>query len=898
MSLEYTNISHESLLADWNNRVLADEKYKNLSKASIYSYMQEFIAGVFDMTNYYIQRTAEENYLDTAKLDSSSIKLSHNLGYQPKRAIPATGNVTLELRGPLPANLKADDVIWLNNESLSFSFNNHDFMLDACYSYKLTAEDIAQGTSSSWSKRITYAVNGYESQRDGYIALDGKKTVSYGTKLHPIRVLQGKKVTKIIDPVTNSSQVGMAYQEYDIDDLSFSNWYGKRDPFAYVNGQYDKKYGICKIGIGKSLESAFSEENLYEIEDEAVELNSTGAWNVVCLKSNWDKTVRLYFGNGVSSSSGLVSIDDQIYVQYVVTDGSDANYPDALESELQMSGRVYASSPGKTYDVTSNVRFIFTGPVHGGTDFESRESMNRNAKLYYASSGKLITLPDYMSYLLTITDPITVKHAIAFGENQLEAAGIEHSSALSNLVIYNVFSDIYRESEGRYRPLNVFDEDEDVTGASLYYDYETYMAHLLDMTEFILAPKKSVEAQYGDHTTFGRWCAQIRSDASDRMMMNSKLVSMPPLFHYYDVVGDVQVDRHVDMAEYQAELENSIYRWLSENTTFKTPIFKSDIVNKILENPSSKRVNIDIKVSEWIKGEEHTYRFEPGTVSKSINILTLPANDLNGNDMRSILQEMVGKDVLLTIHDDGEGSAERFRIEDVSFDADHVYCTLNVEPGDVSDSYVDLTFDSTSLYSKGNLTGIDYDFMIAVQRWINSHTTVIGTNDRPIPLPYTVDFGIGDLPENLRGFAEELSCDEALLEMLQNGHIASISGTTRQSLILVLKNSINLLKLLLKGKLEYYQKDIVRNETMERMGANNVDISLNLSEEAFNYFLADAVKAGKVTWDTVKSDFPYIYPALKVVFDDNILDDNNNIVNFSSDRDIPVVRLRLRYKYA
>jgi hypothetical protein len=167
MSLEYTNISHESLLADWNNRVLADERYKNLSKASIYSYLQESLAGIFDLTNYYIQRTAEENYLDTAKLDSSCIKLSHNLGYQPKRSIPATGNVTMEIRGPLPSGLSAGDTIWLNNEELSFSFNNHDFLLDAAYSYKLTSEDISQGTSSSWSKRVTYAVNGYESQRDG-----------------------------------------------------------------------------------------------------------------------------------------------------------------------------------------------------------------------------------------------------------------------------------------------------------------------------------------------------------------------------------------------------------------------------------------------------------------------------------------------------------------------------------------------------------------------------------------------------------------------------------------------------------------------------------------------------------------------------------------------------------
>ena len=85
MSLDYTKITHESLLAEWNNRVLADERYKNLSHASIYSFFQEFLAGTMDLVNYYIQRTAEENYLDTAKLDSSVIKLGHNLGYQPRR---------------------------------------------------------------------------------------------------------------------------------------------------------------------------------------------------------------------------------------------------------------------------------------------------------------------------------------------------------------------------------------------------------------------------------------------------------------------------------------------------------------------------------------------------------------------------------------------------------------------------------------------------------------------------------------------------------------------------------------------------------------------------------------------------------------------------------------------
>jgi hypothetical protein len=134
--------------------------------------------------------------------------------------------------------------------------------------------------------------------------------------------------------------------------------------------------------------------------------------------------------------------------------------------------------------------------------------------------------------------------------------------------------------------------------------------------------------------------------------------------------------------------------------------------------------------------------------------------------------------------------------------------------------------------------------------------------------------------------------------MLENGHIMAISGATRQSLMNVLAVQRNNLNLLLKSRLEYYTKYTIRNETMERRGANSVDLSLNLSEESFYWFLSDIVRDKTVSLDTVKKEFPYIYPALKVIFDDNILDDDNNIVNFSSERDIPVLRLRLRYKYA
>jgi hypothetical protein len=65
--------------------------------------------------------------------------------------------------------------------------------------------------------------------------------------------------------------------------------------------------------------------------------------------------------------------------------------------------------------------------------------MVRNAKLYFASSGKLITIPDYASYLHTIYDPIVVKHAVAFGEEHIEEVGSVHVVGIANMILYTIF---------------------------------------------------------------------------------------------------------------------------------------------------------------------------------------------------------------------------------------------------------------------------------------------------------------------------------------------------------------------------------------------------------------------------------------------------------------------------
>jgi hypothetical protein len=876
--LDYTKVSHTSLLEDWNNRVLSDPRYENLSHASIYSYLQEFIAGIMDMTNYYIQRTAEENYLDTAKLDSSIIKLCHNLGYQPKRPVPARANISINLHGPLPSNLREGDTIWLNNKNLSFQFNGLNYLLDACYSYRLTGRDIQDGRSPSWTKKIMYAVNGYEIQKDSYIELRGNVSAVDRTKLKEIGIFQGKLTTVEIDPVTYSNQVGYAFQEYDIDDLKFSNYFGPRDPFAYKDKVYNPIYGLCKIGIGQDEKSAFLDSHLFRIRDDAVELDPDIAkkdekdpqLRIVAITSNPDKTAKISFGNGIETVPGLTSTTDKIYVQYLQSDGSDSNFPDSAQSQIRPEGKIYASGDGRILNVSNNITFLLESDLAGGIDFESAKSMKINAKLFYASNMKLISLPDWKAYLSTLVEPIVVRNAVAFGENQLDDKANEHNPGTTNLIAYSILSDIYRYANGRYKPINVFDENEDLSRLFLYHDKQTYLDHLIDFVKLICTPHQFCEEQEADNSTFGGYCKKIREDTEDRTMMNSEVVSIPPIFHYFDVVGNVIVDRHADMATFKEELENSIYKWLSENTTFGTKIYKTDISKKILERPEARGANIDIKVSSWIMGEPEKHEWSGSVLSSNHDVLKLPRFDFAGNDCSEVFFDLTQKNIKINVPKIGntDSFSKTFLVSDegVSVDDNYIYVKLDRDilqaPGSGGESsggigtsfeqsvYYEIEFEVDSFQSEGNLEAVDLSLRMLIGIWLTAGRKSEGTTDRPIHLPYKIEYKDTYKEDNL-----------VLLDV----------------------------------------EKAIRDEEFARIGANNTSIVFGLNENSLYYYLKESINTvglGHIDLETVEENFQYFYPILKPIFDDNVLDDNNNIVNYGSDRDIPVLRLQLRYTYA
>lgn len=836
------------------------------------------------MSNFYLGRVAEEAFQTTARLDSSHIKHAKNFGYQPRRAVPAKAEIKIELHGPLPSALKAGDQLWLNNTDMKLSFNGYDYLLDRTYSYKFTDEDIRNGQDSGWTKTLIYSKDSKTDTSD-YFVIDERTTLLAKKSLFPIGIFQGTIKTEEIKAVQHADKVGTVNQWYDVDDVTFSNYYGTRDPFAYHEGSYSPKYGLCKIGIGSTAEEAFSDTNICDIEILASELNDRlKSWNstkdplnIVHVETNPDKTVRIHFGNGNNIAPGFRNTKQSLWVQYLSCDGSAPNKADTLDSQLQCSNKLYATGAGRAINLTNNIKFLLNGDIAYGEDFESQEKMKINSKLYFASRGNLLTAADFRGYLQTLTTPFVVNHALAFGENQYEENNTDQPW-MTNNVLYCLFGDIYHNFDtGNFAPINVFDEDEKLNDVMLYTTKELYENHLWDIVKLRLFPKTFRDKQYNDSTEFGKAVKTIRKNCEDRMLMNTNLLSVPPIFHYYDIVGTVVVDKHKDMASFGSEVEDKLYGWLNDNVSFNTAVYKSDITNKLHELAATKKTNIDIKVSSWLTGNSNSNVFnnadcqweyvdygssrfklfnETGGSWYFRNHLKIPRKDVYDQELGTA-DYLKGKQVKFewdTLRDGklvnhtADTPNKFYTIADCQMDEDYLYITLMGDgilvgggafaPSTKQNAHTRIYMNVDSYMSEGNYNLISSNFRTALTDWLEGKVVKEGTTDRPIDLPYIID-------------------------------------------------AIN---------------TNVRTETLSRRGAN--DIGLNgLNENSFLDFVATYVKGNLSPNATVDSftqyetDLGNVYPLLKAAFSDSILDDNNNIVNFSSSQEIPVLRIMLDYVY-
>ena len=969
--MNYLNITYEQLLLDFKKRLESDERFKNIGSSTIYGMFQEMLLACMDMTNYYMQRTAEEAYIDTARLDSSVIKLGKNLGYNPRRPIPAICELIIQLHGPLPTNLKAGTVIVFSQDLTDLSFNGNKFILDASYTYTLTEEDIQNGSSSDWVKNLQYSVPSTDTR---YIPLAGVNY--YNTNnTSVIKAFQAERKTVEINGESNFKKIGKPGQFYDIDDVTFSNWYSKRDPFAYYRGNYNQSKSWTQVAIGASEDEAFSDtgNNLFDIEDQSIFLNEkllkltsapTTPLKICQIDTNSDKTVRVTFtpettlcdiglkdqisaiagNNNLTNKNqtrailpdaddesdpetyvniGLTSSKENIYIKYLSTNGKSANQTGTKEANMTFSNKYYVSSYGNVIDITNNVSFVINSDIYGGEDFEKQRSIKINAPAYFSSRLKLVTKDDYTSYFRALTSPINVQNALVYGEQEMNDMYNTRHDLVQNNVFYCLFGHLYNKNSGDWYVKNILTDSDDDTDALTIYGDE-YRDHICDYIMTIIGYESFLKKLYESNPD-EQWLRNIQlvsNNAKPKMEINSVILSVPPIIQYFDLVGTVKIKKSADPQTYQTKMKNKIYEYLDNLANKQREIYKSDLIGLYYEDEDTVSVDLDIKVSDIIKSDSFLYKWSKNTAAqdyefienKSLDSYTYTLETLCNNDAANYALNYTQKgafnQIKLPKSDSYTKSLTANMVDGkrimLKFTTQHCYDGKTVTDEDQSiivrceayedDEYVYLAIPTMQI--RGSALYTDESDII---NSIVGHCDGVSYIEVNIPTTNdyfsTSSFGIAESDRySLSG------SDVTLVETELNNWLNNLLASTTANRVIPLPYSV------------YSNTKATREETITRYG-NYTDNNYqqNLTEAAFwRYFvkekLLDKFYDGKSTntnvhvlidestdydsdeWKAARALIMDIYPLVKSGICDSILDDNNNIVNFSSPMEIAAIR--------
>lgn len=912
--MNYTNITYDKLLADFKSRLESDDRFKNISSATIYQMFMEMICACMDMTNYYMQRTAEESFIDTARLDSSVIKHGHNLGYQPRRRCPAKCDLQIVIKGPLPAHIQPGDSIHFNQDVVDLVYNNRHYILDAGYSYTFSKEDLAGRGSTTWKKVLTYAL---PSENVQYLPLQGRQMYS-SSNLSKISCFQAERKTMEILGNANLTKLGKVGQFYDIDDTTFSNWYGKRDPYAFYKDNYTPRLGWTKVGIGKTEEEALADENLFEIENNSIYLNENvqalettppEPLKVCLMTTNYDKTVRLRFGNNNAlTSNGLVKTDENIYIQYLSTTGREANQTGTTGCEMQCNCSFYLQHAGEIIDCTNNVKFVINSDIHSGEEFESQENIKINAPAYFASRNKLVTKQDFVSYFRGLSSPFQVQTALVFGQQEVEDDTNQIYKYIQNYVFYSLIGHMYTKQQGNYVPRNVLTGKDDIDEPfSVYAD--SYLDHIADYVKMVKSFEGFYNQQYDDEPQ-EQWLKNlkiIRDNCQSRMEINSRILSLPPVVQYFDLVGKVKVKPLTKLQDYKTTLENKIYEYLDNRNGTTQKIYKSELIKFFNDHEDTLSADVDIRVSDIVKSSAIQYSWgNPNVIGMSTSYGKFSFAQ-NPN-----LESAKNYGVSITLQNQKIGTKNWIN-------------SINVSSRDLYNSEIDssaflnkrMTIKMINRYytdaAKTKLTTKTENYIIKVDGIVNEEDYFTITTQDIIKFNDMYE-GTSELFMNLPAendfySTSSFSTNKTYEYKLTKNQINSVMNYLNQWLNkgTIIEEADRAIPL---PYTVYANETVTHSETYFRMGYPQNQFENTISEKAFwMYFVPMIIykfyrkhidsksSIESDWWKSISCLIQDLYALVKPAFCDNLLDDNNNIVNFSLPNEVAVVRINVSYGY-
>jgi len=153
--LNFVETDFDELVKQLQDIVKDKDTWKDIFSSGTGQMLIELFSFVSEMLMFYIERRAQESYLDTAQLRSSVVNLVKLINYQPKRNVSAVGDVQFTLAAAHTENIfiskftnleSAAGVPYLTNEEGVISAGTLQVTLEAIQGERITANFTGDGT--------------------------------------------------------------------------------------------------------------------------------------------------------------------------------------------------------------------------------------------------------------------------------------------------------------------------------------------------------------------------------------------------------------------------------------------------------------------------------------------------------------------------------------------------------------------------------------------------------------------------------------------------------------------------------------------------------------------------------------------------------------------------------
>ena len=613
---KYAKISFEAV----REHLVAIMKAKggNLADASESSYgrlMTDLFSGTADLMGYYAESSFMNAFLEPSSTSTPSIYANARmLGYSVRRPVPAKAGIGIAA-------------------TKTGKYNSIRVRIP-----KGTEFTIGGLTLTAMDDMEFYYNRNTDPANTGLMTLvSGKAVVAEGQFKTETLVSTGKQnQIHVVNDTTFSDYFGDNDPNFDDDGnvahraaafttvTSDATLMDNVDPSVVVN---DKLYWrVSRRGL---IDPA-KENVLNDIEKfVAGQDNYTDNYTVEITTAN-DGNVQLKFGDGLNSAIpyGLIN------VTYFSTLGEGGNLLDVAGTVLATSDSkiVITQGDGTESDITlEDLNIALTTDIRSGLDIQSIESIKADAPYIFNSLDKLVNRMSYKIFLRRYAD---VKYATAFGEDILNTKLLNGSIDVKfmNQIRFSVLKSLYRKKDKNYYPTtsNEYFLDGCKINGLMYtwlYDYGELSKQGLDAGHWAMAErvKKEIDSVFDGVVCYKTSEGYVDVSAKvkqaiqkavmpsdipmDYQVYSAKLspldfvetgselynvmtalnqrgmVTLGGGYHNYVYPSVHEMQCHLDITLYRGNnftdvkerVQNVIYKYLSDNTEFASPVYRSRI---------------------------------------------------------------------------------------------------------------------------------------------------------------------------------------------------------------------------------------------------------------------------------------------------------------------------------